>query len=155
MYVQRNIDARSCNHFFLQWKSNKYYIFWVCAYSLRYPACNAHAPYCHLWSVRLYYIFPHYLINGRISKKKSYWVQNVCFDFLYNFLLKHFSFYEELCEVWSKIYVGLHMEYSLFLSDFNETWIFWPDFRNSQVSLKPDKNNGYFHQDYAHLWHLT
>jgi len=28
-----------------QWKSNKYYIFLVCVCSLRYPACNAHAPY--------------------------------------------------------------------------------------------------------------
>jgi len=25
-------------------------------------------------------------------KKKSYWTQNVCFDFLYNICLKHFSF---------------------------------------------------------------
>jgi len=32
-----------------QWKSNKYYIFWACICSLRYPACNAHVPYCHLW----------------------------------------------------------------------------------------------------------
>jgi len=31
-----------------QWKSNKYYIFWVCICSLRYQACNVHAPYCHL-----------------------------------------------------------------------------------------------------------
>jgi len=38
----------------------------VCACSLRYPACNAHAPYCHLWPIRLYDIFPHYLINGSI-----------------------------------------------------------------------------------------
>ena len=38
--------------------------------------------------------FPHYLINGTIfkNKKKSYWTQNVCFDFLYNFYLKHILF---------------------------------------------------------------
>jgi hypothetical protein len=29
----------------LQWKSNKYYIFWVCVCSLIYPACKAHDPY--------------------------------------------------------------------------------------------------------------
>ena len=29
----------------LQWKSNKYYIFWVCICSLWYPANKAHAPY--------------------------------------------------------------------------------------------------------------
>jgi len=45
----------------LQWKINKYYISWVCVCSLRYAACNAHAP-CHLWPVRLSNIFPPYLI---------------------------------------------------------------------------------------------
>ena len=38
----------------------------VCICSLRNLACNADAPYCHLWPVRLYHIFPHYLINGTI-----------------------------------------------------------------------------------------
>ena len=33
----------------LRWESNVYYIFWACICSLRYPACNAHAPYCHIW----------------------------------------------------------------------------------------------------------
>jgi hypothetical protein len=37
----------------LSWKCNKCYIFWVFVCSLRYPACNAHAPYCHLWSAPL------------------------------------------------------------------------------------------------------
>ena len=56
----------------LQFKSNEYYIFWVCVYSLRYPACNARAPYCHLRPARLYIIYLHYLINGTIFGKKSY-----------------------------------------------------------------------------------
>jgi len=47
-----------------QWKSNKYYMFWVCVCNFRYTACNAHAPYFHLWPARLYIIFPHYLTNG-------------------------------------------------------------------------------------------
>jgi hypothetical protein len=34
--------------------------------SLRYPACNAHAPNCHLCPARLYSIFPHYLIIGTV-----------------------------------------------------------------------------------------
>jgi len=42
----------------------------VCVCSLRYPACNAHAPYCHLWPAPLYNIFPHYLINGTIFGEK-------------------------------------------------------------------------------------
>jgi len=32
-----------------------------CVRTLRYPACHAHAPYCHLWPVWLYNIFLHYL----------------------------------------------------------------------------------------------
>ena len=35
----------------------------------RYPARNAHAQTCNLWPVRLYNIFPRYLINGRMSEK--------------------------------------------------------------------------------------
>jgi len=27
------------------------------------------------------------------------------------------------------MYVCLHVKYPLFLSDFDETWIFWTDFR--------------------------
>jgi len=44
----------------------------------------------------------------------------VCFDFLYNFCLKYFSFSEEMSEILSKMYIP-HVKYPLFLSDFNET----------------------------------
>ena len=49
----------------------KYYIFWVCVCILTCPACKAHAPYCHLRHVRLYYIFSHYLIKGTIFGRKE------------------------------------------------------------------------------------
>ena len=42
----------------------------VCVCSLRYPACIAHAPYCHVWLALLYNIFPYYLIKDAIFKKK-------------------------------------------------------------------------------------
>ena len=70
VYVQRNTEP----HFvkpLLQWKSNTYYILWVRVCSLRYPACNAHAPYCHLWPVWLYNIFPRYLTNGTIFGERN------------------------------------------------------------------------------------
>jgi hypothetical protein len=78
----------------LLWKSSKYYILWVCICSLSYPACNAHAPCCHLWPAWLYNIFLHYLINGKIFRagEGGYWTWSVCFDFLCNFFLKLFSF---------------------------------------------------------------
>ena len=49
-------------------KINKYYIFWVCIRSLSYPACTV--IYCHLWPVRLYHIFIHYLIKSIISGRR-------------------------------------------------------------------------------------
>jgi hypothetical protein len=58
----------------------------------------------------------------------------VCFDFLYNFCLKHFSFQEELIEILSQMYTGLHVNHPLFLSDFNTIRIFSTDFqKNTQL----------------------
>ena len=54
----------------LHWKSNKYYIFWVCVCSLRTLVRNDHAPYCYMVPVRLHYIFPNYLINGKVIEHK-------------------------------------------------------------------------------------
>jgi hypothetical protein len=51
----------------------------VCSFS--FPACNAHALYCHLWPVWLYYIIPPYLINGMIFGGKNI-EHKVCFNFL-------------------------------------------------------------------------
>jgi len=35
---------------------------------------------------------------------------------------------EEISEKWSKMFIGSHVQCLLFLSDCNETWIFWTDF---------------------------
>ena len=51
-----NIEVRSLNQF-LSWKCNNYYIFWARLFSLSYLACNTHAPYSHLWPVRLIIYF--------------------------------------------------------------------------------------------------
>jgi hypothetical protein len=45
-----------------------------------------------MWPAPLCKIFPCYLINATIFEKKSYSTQSVCFEFLSNFRLKHFSF---------------------------------------------------------------
>jgi len=76
-------------------------------------------------------IFFHIISStARFSKNKCYGTQNVCFDFLYNGYLKHFSFEEELSEIWSKMYIGRHVKYPLFLTDFKETLILMPELRN-------------------------
>jgi len=49
--------------------AKQYYILSVCVCSLRYPACNTHASYCHLWPIRLYHILPHYFIYSTFKKK--------------------------------------------------------------------------------------
>ena len=110
---------------FLRWKSNTYYIFWVSVCSLRYPECSAHAPCCHLWTSRLYSIFPHCLINDTIKKN---WIWSVWFNLLYSCCLKHFSFYEELSEIWLKMHSGLHVKCQLFVSDFSENLFLSTDF---------------------------
>jgi hypothetical protein len=84
---KRNIKARSRNHS-CRGKAESI-IYSECVSVACYPARKAHAPCFHLWPVRLYNIFLHYLINGQIFGGKKYWSYNVCFDFLYNYCQKH------------------------------------------------------------------
>jgi len=42
-------------------------------------------------STMVFHIISH---TARFSKKKSDWVGDVCFDFLYNVCLEYFSFHE-------------------------------------------------------------
>jgi hypothetical protein len=42
-----------------------------------------------------------------------------------------------MSEIWSKMYIGLHVKYQLFLTDINEIWIFQTVFffsKNTQIS---------------------
>ena len=128
----------------LQWKINKYYMFWVCIFSYRYPTCDVYAPYCHVWPAWLYNIVSHFLINGTFFRGKGgggrFWTWNVCFDFLYNFFLKHFSIWEDLTKMWLKMYICLHVKYLFFLSDFNETWIYSTDFQKKSLNMNFHEN---------------
>jgi hypothetical protein len=42
-------------------------------------------------------------------------------------------------EMWSKMYIGLHVKYSLFLSDFKEMWIFSKSFEK-YLAIKFNEN---------------
>jgi hypothetical protein len=101
-------------------KSNNHYIFWVCVYSLRYPACNAHAPCCNQWPARLYNIFfPRYLIKGTISGKM--FLNTKCvFWFSLQLLSENFVLPNRIERDMIKMYNGLHAKYPLFSSDLNE-----------------------------------
>jgi hypothetical protein len=45
------------------------------------------------------------------------------------FLPEKISFWEELREIWLKMYIDFHVKYPLFLSNFNDTWMLSADFR--------------------------
>jgi len=83
------VTVRRVRVIMLTCKINKDYIFWMCVYSLSYLACRAHAPCCHLLPAWLYKVFFHIIsLTARFLEKNTYWTQNVCFEFLYDFILK-------------------------------------------------------------------
>jgi len=113
-----------------------------------------------MWAARLYNFFPHDLINGKLFGGKKLLNKICVFrislqllpeTFLINSLnaelnptchllpllgahhILHVSrirVKEEISEIWWNIYIGLHVKYLLFLSDFNEPWIFRIGVRN-------------------------
>ena len=112
-----------------------------CNCSLRYPACNAHAPYCHLWPVWLYITFPHYLVSSTVfeTKKMEHKMYAMIFSttFVWNLSrsMKNWARYDK------NVYCA-SCKAPLLLLDFNETWIFCTDFRKIlkyQISFKSDQ----------------
>ena len=76
-------------------------------FSQRYPAYTVYTPYCvAICDLSGCAVFSDVTSQEARLKKKTYWTQNVCFEFLYNFCLKYFSFYEEMNEIWSKMHIG-------------------------------------------------
>jgi hypothetical protein len=82
------IEAQSQNHYWSGKQICMKHFERVCVCSLRYRACNVHMPYCNssLSSTTTFFCI---ISQAAQFFEKSYWTQNVCFYFLYNFCLKH------------------------------------------------------------------
>jgi len=78
MCISRNTEVCSCNHC-CRGKPVSYILRCVC--SLSYAVGKSHyfctTLYCHLWTVWLYHIFPHYLINSKFLKKNLLIIRSV------------------------------------------------------------------------------
>jgi hypothetical protein len=64
----------------VQWKSNEYYttLVSVCVCSLRYAACNAHAPYCHIWPAPSLQDFSAFSHKQHDFRKRKFSESKVC-----------------------------------------------------------------------------
>jgi hypothetical protein len=78
--------------------------------------CSLLHCHCVLSGFTVFFYVISYMV--RFSKKKLF--SNVFFP-LYKIRLKHFSFSAILSVMWSKMFTCLHVKYSLFLPDSNET----------------------------------
>ena len=93
----------------------------VCICSLRYTTYA-------IFSTVAYNILPHYLMNGTLFGKKLLNIKCVFWSSLL-LLSETFLILRKNERDMIKIRIGLEVKYPLFLSDFNETWIFVADFR--------------------------
>ena len=77
--------------------------------------------FCHQWLASLYHIFPHYLINVTVFRKKLWNIKRVL---IFSALLSEiFLVLKTFNEVLSYMYIGPHIKYPLFSSDFYLIWI--------------------------------
>jgi len=109
--------------------SNKYYVFWVCICSLRYPACNAHAPYFPICPAPPYNIFSTLSHKRHDSRKKVTEHETCVLIFFTTFVWNNSRSKIEMSEIWSKMYICVHVKYRLLLSEINETCIFLTNLR--------------------------
>jgi hypothetical protein len=100
----------------LQWQSSEFYAICLCVCSLRYPACNAHAPYFHLLFAPLYNNFLHFLINCKIFGGKNVIEYKTSVSSSLQILPATFFILWGAEREMIKNYVGLHVKYPLFLN---------------------------------------
>jgi len=102
-------------------KQQVLHILSVCVCSLMYSACNAHAPYCYLWPVRLYDIFPHYLVYGTIFGGGGGVTEHkICVLISSTPSSETFLILRRTEHDMIIVVSGFHVKYPSFLFDFNE-----------------------------------
>jgi hypothetical protein len=108
----------------LQWKSNNYYIFWVCVCSRRYSTCNVLPLYCHVGCLAVRYFSTlshklHYSWKKVMDHKMC--VLNFSTTSVWNIShsKENWVRYAQKCTL---------VCFMLLLSDFNETWLFLTSF---------------------------
>ena len=99
MYCTYNVTARRVSLNFVTVEKQNVLRFMSVCFSVRYPACKEHVPYCHLWPAPLYGIF-FTLSHKRQDFRKKVIEHKMCvLMFSTTFIRKHFSFWEELSEI--------------------------------------------------------
>ena len=108
----------------LQWKNNAYYVFWVCVCTL---LCNMECAFAILSFVAcptLQYFSTLSHKRHDFRKKKKVLYNTNCVLIFSTTLSGIFCLQRRIERDMSKMYIGRHVKFSLFLSCINETWIF-------------------------------
>jgi len=88
--------------------------------------------YCHLWPVWPYSTFSHNVMHGKIFGKKV--IENkMCVLIFSTTFVWNISHSKERSEILSQSFVDFSVKYTLFLSDFKETWVFSTFSKNNQA----------------------
>jgi hypothetical protein len=100
--VRTYVTLRRFRATVVQWKYiTYYYILWVCDCSLRYPTCNEHALYFHLWPLQFYKTFPTTSKNGTIFEKQVTEYKICVLTYLQNFPYAFLIIMNEMTEILS------------------------------------------------------